>query len=257
MQPNDPTDGPDPAIARTEKLLSTAKKLFAAFCTEHSVSPRQASGVNICDFFAWLQGLPRLDACAFIDDLGLDYPVREELLELPSNPQLFLQFAVLWDQVTLASRGLPQNPIRCIHSVSLLFWEDGRMTPLSNFVPCELACEAGEFTEGAACTAIRHGGEMVASILAQQGADTLHDQSSYVVTRPAVLELASAMQAAIDAQADPGLRGQMEHLMQIWISYINPPVQDPAAVEMIKKRRAAKEQRKARDPRLLGGGFVP
>jgi hypothetical protein len=242
----------DDVVKRTNDLLRLSRVLFAEFCKEHSVPPATAHNVPINDFFMWLhEDMSRPPGSELVPEMlaaaAVDYPVWENLMALPENPGMYVQFAVLWEQVCLSFRPPLSHEIRSVHVVALIRWEDGRMTPLSNFVPRELINEAGTFQEGDLCTCLRHACSVLAELVKLHGADGFHDKQSYLVSERVMHLMAKAIQTSIPTmQAEAG--SQMQSLLDIVFSYINPP-----ALAIVEHLRATRKQ--ASGPPQLGGGW--
>lgn len=237
---------PQEVLSRTNALLRLARACFDLYCQEHQVPAANRHDVSIQGFFQWLrEDLAAEPLCQLVPELlekaEVPYEALEELRALPENPLMFVHFYTLWEQVTLAGRGPLQHAVASIHMVALVKWEDGRVTPLSDFCPRELVNEAGTFTDGDACTMLKNCGRVLASLIAQFGLDGLHDQQSYLVTQPVVDLAAKALETGL-SQMQPEAAAQMRAFINICQSYFDPPVLVPQAQAIIAQKRAARGQ---------------
>ena len=234
-------------VKRTSEMILTAGVAFDLYLPKHPEA--QPAQVSINDFFGWLlghteEGPTFEEACAACAAKSIPDEWWNELKAMPENPGIYVQFASLWDQVRLKDRGALQHELASVHFVALLRWEDGRITPLSNFVPRELVNLDGTYTDGSLCTMLRHAGNVLASLIVGSGADNLHDQQSYYISDRVMQLMAQAIQAAIP-NMHLSAQGQMQQLLDICFSYVNPPIRDPQAIALIQQKRAARGANKS------------
>lgn len=248
----------DKAIARTDRLISLARVLFDEYLKQHP--NRVDHQVPLDEFFSWVRfdfGMPPSSELLpdMLKEALVGYDTWEEFRDMPEHPSMYRQFEVLWEQVCLHRRGRLKHPLASVHFVALLRWEDGRMTPLSNFVPRELVNKDGEYTDGDLCTMLKHAGHVLAQLCREGGVDAFHDQQSYLVSEHTIQLMAHAIQSSLSAM-QPAAAAEMKSLLDICFSYVNPPIHDPTALALIEKKRAERLERDAPDAAgTLGGGW--
>jgi hypothetical protein len=174
---------------------------------------------------------------------------------LADEPTGANQLAGVWPQITLNFRGKPRNRLESIHTVCLLKWDDGRVVPLSSFVPAELSSVQGEFTDGSVATLMQVGANNLMQMLMQFSLDHLHDHKSseaddnaYEVVMGLVLKLLNGGQI-IDPVSGQQLRvaddmiPRCQEVMRVLQSMFRPPIapQIQQQIQQVRQRRERKQ----------------
>ena len=179
---DDESSGSDDPIAKTEALLRLVGELFKRFCADMHVPLEHAGQTNPISFLQWADELTTTtnteEATAICAQAGVTMSSWEHLIALAVDPTGPNQLAGVWPQVTLAFRGKPRSRLESVHTVILLKWDDGRVAPLSSFVPAELCSNNGVFTDGNVCSLIQATAHNLMEIVCNISLDVLHDQKS-------------------------------------------------------------------------------
>jgi len=250
---------------QTEQLLQLVGRLFHTHCEEREIPLDQAGQVNPINFLEWLKEHIKLwnveDVQELCEEVGCATAVFDRLVSLSEDPTGPNQLAGVWPQVTLAFRGSPQNELASIHSVVLLKWRDGRVVPLSSFVPAELSSVNGELSDGNVCTLIQVGARNIMEMVVNFSLDDLHDHKSsyaddqaYEMLMGLVIKM---LQGAIiidptdeDSIKLPpekrlrlrdDLKPRVQDVMRVFQSMFRPPI----APEVQKQINAMREQQVA------------
>ena len=182
--PNDSNEGSDPTVIKTEQLIALTTTFFQEFCEETELDPMHGAQVNHVDFLEWLNNrrttLTVDAATQYCEKAKCSMITWHALMNLADDPGGANQLMVVWDQVVLAYRGTPVNQLDSLHMIVLLKWKDGRVAPLSSYVPGELANNQGIFTDGGVCSLLQLTAHSLKQTILQMPLDAIHDGHSQV-----------------------------------------------------------------------------
>jgi hypothetical protein len=168
-----------PSKRRDEQTLKLMQHLFARLTAEEGLDPVAASGLLPEYFLAWLQG--KVDSFAVgadvADDAGVEPIAWEFMREILANAAGALMIAPLWPMVTLAYRGEPKHPVKSLHAVYLITYEDGHVCPIMQLVHRDLM-HGGVITDAFAATQTHQQFRTVKDNVVEHGLDGLYETHS-------------------------------------------------------------------------------
>jgi hypothetical protein len=152
----DENPGIDGVVIQTDAMLKLCKVLWEEYCAQHETTPAKAWETDHLEFLGWLRGQQSLwtsdNVEHFCTQAQADPKTWDVLMFIPDEVNSISQFARIWPQVTMAYRPQPAVELESLHTVMLLKFKDGRVAPLSSFVPAEMASEGASFGDGTLAT---------------------------------------------------------------------------------------------------------
>ncbi|MCH7876119.1 MAG: hypothetical protein IH965_12570 [Gemmatimonadetes bacterium] len=195
----------------------------------------------------------------------VDVPTKifDLLIALTRDPLGANQLVGVWPQVTLAVRGIPVHELASIHNVVLLKWKDGAVTPLSSFVPAELASQNGVLTDGSVCTLIQVGANNLSRMVLESSLDTLHDHRSqqaddeaYEILMGLIVLVLQGHRivdpgGGVDRHMAPQYVNRCQNVMRLLQAMFRPPI-----APQVKQQIAAIQSQQQRDKDAAGNSEV-
>ncbi len=177
-------------IQQFDALLRLTSRVFQDYCSDKQVAAEAAPHtVDPFMFLAWVKESSILWNTEYVRSICLEAGVDEcsydKLIELSEDPVGGNQLAGVWPQVTLKYRGNPVNQLESMHTVCLLKWSDGTVSPLSAFTPKEFSCPEGVFTDGNVATLLQINACVMTQVLIESSLDRLYDRRSNPTTEHA------------------------------------------------------------------------
>ena len=258
---------PDPqndhVIRRTEQLLKLCQYLFhETYCTLNDIPKDKVIQVPVQDFVMWLHGymnqLSSDDECAICEAAGVEHAIWDFLYARCHEQDGVNQLAGVWPQIALSSRGKPKDKLESMHMCVTLRWKDGRVVPVSAFVPCELASSDAEFTDGIVCTLIQSNAHGLMQVVRDIGLDDLHDKQATVASDAAYEQLMGLVILCLEGAKiiRPGMEVKPENVVELapeareaaltvkmLIQKIYRPPMDPGVRSIMQQLRARKQQK--------------
>ena len=165
-----------------DSFLRLVIKLLNEFCEAENVPNSRRPDINPLHFLAWMGERTNLivgdsieEYCTSANSTVQAWEFLQVVIAAPYNSV----FMKLWYQIVLSYRGIPKNALAAVNVTVLLKWQDGKVAPLSSFVPVELATDSQLFTDGVVCSILPNVSSGLSEMISKHGLDHLHDTQSH------------------------------------------------------------------------------
>lgn len=228
--------------ARDDGAVKILAHLFAQMCDADPelAAPAARRAVSAAYFMGWLQKAA--------PDVGWFSLCAE--LEVPEEAGAFVQrvaysgnmqpVMAVWPRIVLGNVPPPKYPLASAHLVCLLEWEDGRMLPISMFLPRWFAPDA-TLTDGITAAMLNQQIAGAVGTIVERGLDGCHEHMSDSFGGERVFDVLMGAMLKVIPQLDPALQPYLHKWMRLFQGFVRPPVppEVKAQIEAVKRRVAA------------------
>lgn len=225
--------------------------LFKDMCDtveELADNPENHKLVSLTQFVGWMQGNLNLkNGVEICNELGVP-PESWEFVQTVADTGNVMQILSVWPRVLLHGRPVPKNPVRHIHLLPIVEWEDGKIMPLSIFTPREFAPNA-TLTDGMVAALFQQQVQAIVGQIAEMTLDGIHEHSADSYGGDAHFDvLMGAM-----LQVIPQLKQEHQVYVHKWMRLVQAIIRPPMPEHVKAHVKAVRERMNQRDQQVRGG----
>lgn len=228
--------------ARDDGAVKILARLFARMCDEDDelVEPAARRGVSPAFFVGWLQKtLDLVNGVELVGELDVPSAAWDFVRQVAHSGDMRPVLAV-WPRIILGDQPPPTNVLASTHLVCLLEWEDGRMLPLSMYLPRWFAPGA-VLTDGVVAAMLNQQLAGAVGQIVQRGLDGCHEHASDTYGGEKVFDVLMGAMLTVIPQLDPALQPYLHKWMRLFQGFVRPPIppEVQAQIDAVKLRHAA------------------
>lgn len=164
---------------KQEQIIKLLIHIFGVYCEHNDIGVDQAAAVDPVAFLDWyntnnfLFNRAEVTQELGIDDDCFDYP--DGICGTPAGAN---RLAGVWHRIALSKRPEPEHEVESVTLVAMIKWRDGKLIPISSFVPMVMGKDAPGFDDGIVCSMIASHGHELMNPVVQSGLDGLRQMAT-------------------------------------------------------------------------------
>lgn len=169
------TDGPKPDHENTN-IYPLLKRLFGEYLVGRNLTTADAEQVKLEEFVEFLlkdEDIPWGPIC---QELNMDSVIRMDLQNILAKEGTLPGMKEQWMGFVMGCRPAPKNPLGAIQLVVNLRFRDGKMVPMTCYIPEELS---EPITDAGVCLAVQQQFQAIYDTVVTKGIDGLYEDGFF------------------------------------------------------------------------------
>lgn len=233
-----------PSPKRDDETLKILRYFFRQMCKEERTPPQLAVQYLPEYLLQWVEShLYLYSKAEVLEQAQADEVGWEFLQEILANATGALMINPLWPAITLAHRGDPTHPVKLIHGVLQITWEDGRLLPLSFAIPAEVM-ENGAINDAFLGVQLGAMFKHFMKQVVEVGLDRMHDNMADDFGGEYPFQVAIGLLQQTIPQVKPEIQQKCWNYMRLFQALVEPSMSPEAKQKMaaLKAARLKKQQ---------------